>query len=103
MPDLYGTRRIELVLPTGDELPRVMVPIQLPSRAARSGPVLLASQNCRRAWARPGIVLEFVIGLAQKDGDIRGLVVRVEHFGIGGQIGVGRIQGDNGRPGAIIE
>ena len=100
---LHGTGRIELGLPAVLESPGVTVPIQLPGRATQSGPVLLAPQNRGCAGVDPGIVLEFVIGLDHKDGQGRGLVVRVEHFGVGGVMGVCRIQGDNRRPGVVSE
>src|SRR5438046_1945351 len=92
--DLHNTEHIELILPTVDEYPNITVSIELPNYTTQNSPVLLAPQYRRRARTRlhPGIVLEFVIGLDHEDGH-GGLIVGIEHFGIGGIIGISRIEG----------
>ena len=105
---------VELVFPAADavsdvvslgadELPRVVVAVELPGRSAQERPVLLPPQLLRCAGGGVGVVLELVARLDHERGQEVAAVVVLEHLLVGRCVGVGGVESDQRRPGRVVQ
>src|SRR5262249_35149349 len=94
---LLGAGRIELAGPAVEELPGVLVAVELTGRTAEQGPVLLTSQRHRQA------VLELVIRFDQEDWSELLPFELAAHLRVDRLVGVHGIEAAQRPPVAIVE
>ena len=88
-----------MLFPARDELPGVLVPVQLARRAAEEGPVLLTPERLRPRV----VVLELVVRLDHERRKVPRTVVLLQHLRVRRKVRVRGVESDERPPTWVIE